>query len=46
MERTEFFDALVTLFEQTNVEFEELLDDDGEGGIYVRFMNVQTDAED
>ena len=40
MTREEFFDALWQMIVDTDVEYEELLDDDGEGGVYIKFTNV------
>jgi len=45
MTRTEFFDALWEMVKDSNVDFEELLDDDGEGGVFVRFSNIQVEEE-
>ena len=44
MNRDEFFNRLCEMVLETDVDFEELLDDDGEGGVFVRFSNV-TDEE-
>lgn len=46
MTREEFFNALVEAFEKTDVAFQELLDDDGEGGVYVQFTNIELEEED
>ena len=46
MTRTEFFNALWEMVKDSNVDFEELLDDDGEGGVFVKFTNIQADEED
>ena len=46
MDRKEFFNALWEMVKDSNVDFKELLDDDGEGGVFVRFTNIQEDEED
>ena len=46
MTRDEFFNALIEAFEKTDVGFHELLDDDGEGGVYVQFTNIELKEED
>ena len=46
MTREEFFNRLWDLVKATDVDFEELLDDDGEGGVFVRFANVIADYAD
>ena len=46
MTRDEFFNRLWEMVKDTDVDFEELLDDDGEGGVYVRFTNVRVDDEE
>lgn len=46
MTREEFFDALWEMVKDSNVDFQELLDDDGEGGVFVRFTNIQVEEED
>jgi len=45
MTRDEFFDRLWEMVKDTNVDFKELLDDDGEGGVYVQFTNIQIEEE-
>jgi len=45
MTREKFFDALVWVFVDTDIEYEELLDDDGEGGVYIKFTNVEAEEE-
>jgi len=46
MNRQEFFDNLWKMVKDSNVDFEELLDDDGEGGVYVKFTNSTVEEED
>lgn len=46
MKRDEFFDRLCEMVLGTDVDFEELLDDDGEGGVFVRFSNITVEDED
>ena len=43
MTREEFFDALWEMVKDSNVDFQELLDD---GGVFVRFTNIQVEEED
>jgi len=45
MTREEFFNRLLDMVKDTDVEFNELLDDDGEGGVYVQFTNIQIEEE-
>jgi hypothetical protein len=45
MDRDEFFDKLWNLVKDSDVEFQELLDDDGEGGVYVKFSNIKLDED-
>jgi len=45
MTRDEFFDRLWEMVKDTNVDFKELLDDDGEGGVYVQFTNIKIEEE-
>ena len=45
MTHEEFFDALWQMVKDTDVDFEELLDDGDEGGVFVRFTNVQVADE-
>ena len=40
MTKQEFFDRLWEMIKDSDVDFEELLDDDGEGGVYVKFTNI------
>ena len=46
MNRDEFFDRLWNTFKDSDVDYHELLDDDGEGGIYVLFKNIKIGDED
>jgi hypothetical protein len=46
MTREEFFNRLWDTVKDTDVDFEELLDDDGEGGVFVRFANVVVEYAD
>ena len=46
MTRDEFFNRLWEMVKDTNVDFYELLDGDGEGGIYVQFTNIQEEEEE
>ena len=43
MTREAFFDALWQMVKDTDVDYQELLDDDGEGGVYIRFTNVEVE---
>ena len=45
MNRDEFFDRLLNAFKDSDIDCQELLADDGEGGIYVRFNGVEEDAD-
>jgi len=45
MDRDEFFDKLWNLVKDSDVEFQELLDDDGEGGVYVKFSNIKLNED-
>jgi len=45
MTREEFFNRLWEMVKDTNVDFKELLDDDGEGGVYVQFTNIEVEEE-
>ena len=45
MPRDDFFNALWQMVKDTDVDYQELLDDDGEGGVYIRFTNVTTEEE-
>lgn len=40
MTREQFFQGLWDMVKDTDVDYEELMDDDGEGGVYVKFYNV------
>ena len=40
MNRQEFFDLLWKAVKDTNVNFQELLDDDGEGSVFVKFTGI------
>lgn len=44
MTRQELFNALWQIVKDTDVDFKELLDDDGEGGIYIVFSNVKSEG--
>ena len=46
MDKDEFFDKLWNLVKDSDVDFQELLDDDGEGGVYVRFSNIKLNDDD
>ena len=46
MDREEFFDALSQMLKFTDVDYQELLDDDGEGGVYIKFTNVVVGDDD
>ena len=46
MTREAFFDALWQMIKDTDVNYEELLDDDGEGGVYIKFTNVVVGDDD
>jgi len=46
MDRKDFFDALWHMVKDTDVDYQELLDDDGEGGVYIRFTNVVVGDDD
>ena len=46
MTREEFFNRLWTMIKDSNVDFQELLDDDGDGGVYVKFTNITVEEED
>ena len=45
MDREEFFNALWQMIKDTDVDYQELLDDDGEGGVYIKFTNVIVNEE-
>ena len=44
MTREDFFEALWQMVKDTDVDYQELMDDDGEGGVYIKFINIE-DAE-
>lgn len=46
MTREEFFTALWEMCKDRYIDFEEMLDDDGEGGVFVKFTNIQAEEED
>ena len=46
MTRDEFFNALWELVKDTDVDWEEMLDDDGEGGVFVKFTNIQVEEDE
>lgn len=41
--RQKLFDLLWQAVKDTNLNFEELLDDDGEGSVFVKFTGVTND---
>ncbi len=43
--RQEFFDLLWQAVKDTNLNFEELLEDDGEGSVFVKFTGVKKERE-
>ena len=43
--RQEFFDLLWQAVKDTNLNFEELLDDDGEGSVFVKFTGVKNEND-
>ena len=45
MTREKFFNALWQMVKDTDVDYQELLDDDGEGGVYIKFTNVVVEEE-
>ena len=45
MTRTEFFNALWEMVKDSDVDFWEMVDDDGEGGVFVRFTNIQAEKD-
>jgi hypothetical protein len=45
MTREAFFAALWQMVKDTDVDYQELLDDDGEGGVYIKFTNVIVEEE-
>ena len=45
MTREALFDALWQMVKDTDVDYQELLDDDGEGGVYIKFTNVIVEEE-
>ena len=46
MNREEFFNRLWEMVKDTDVEFCETLDDDGEGGVYIVFRNIVLKEKD
>jgi hypothetical protein len=40
MTREDFFEALWQMVKDTSVDY-QVMDDDGEGGLYVRFTNIE-----
>jgi len=46
MTKEDFFDALWQMIKDTDVDYEELMDDDGEGGVYIKFTNIGTEEMD
>ncbi len=45
MTREDFFEALWKMVKYTEVDY-QVMDDDGEGGLYVRFTNIETEEMD
>ena len=45
MTREDFFEALWQMVKDTNVDY-QVMDDDGEGGLYVRFTNIEEEDDD
>ena len=45
MTREDFFEALWQMVKDTNVDY-QVMDDDGEGGLYVRFTNIEEEDMD
>ena len=45
MTRTEFFNALWEMVKDSDVDFWEMVDDDGEGSVFVRFTNIQAEKD-
>ena len=45
MTREDFFEALWKMVKDTNVDY-QVMDDDGEGGLYVRFTNIEEEDDD
>ena len=43
MTKEDFFEALWQMVKDTDVDYQELMDDDGEGGVYIRFTNIETE---
>ncbi len=43
MTREDFFAALWQMVKDTDVDYQELMDDDGEGGVYIKFTNIETE---
>ena len=46
MTKEDFFDALWQMVKDTDVGYQELMDEDDEGGVYVRFTNLETEEMD
>ena len=46
MDREDFFEALWQMVKDTDVDYQELMDDDGEGGVYIKFTNIETEEMD
>ena len=43
--RQEFFDLLWQAVKDTNLNFEELLEDDGKGSVFVKFTGVKNEND-
>ena len=43
MTREDFFEALWQMVKDTDVDYQELMDDDGEGSVYIKFTNIETE---
>ena len=39
----EHVNTLVAGVKDTDVDYQELMDDDGEGGVYIKFTNIETE---
>ena len=46
MNRQEFFNLLWQAVKDTDVNFQELLDDDGEGSVFVKFTGIVEKEEE
>ncbi len=46
MTKEDFFDALWQMVKDTDVGYQELMDTDDEGGVYIRFTNLETEEMD